>query len=307
MRTHQRMLKLGPTIFAMVAATSVGVFAQPPGGRGTFDWISAELSVEARVVKRAPYSAQAVTEITQGLQDGNTIRQTISSSVYRDLEGRTRREQQLLGPGMLGGQTSGMQMVTITDPVANLTYMLRPSDRMARKMPAMPMNRERPGAPPSPGERAGRGPREFGSRATDARGGRIGPPPDRGRGAFDRSPRRETARAAAGGEPATIVTESLGLRVIEGVAAEGTRTIQTIPAGTLGNQRPIQIVTERWYSQELQVVVMTRHADPRVGETVYRLTNIIRAEPSPDLFTVPADYKVVDDGRFPRPGPARRD
>lgn len=306
MRTHK---KLGPTILAMVAATSVVAFAQPPGGRGTFDWISAELSVEARVVKRAPYSAQALTEITQVLQDGNTIRQTISSSVYRDLEGRTRREQQLLGPGMLGGQSSGMQMVTITDPVANLTHMLRPSDRTARTMPAISMNRERPAdvAPPSPNGRVGRGPGDFGSRVPDSRGGRgrMGPPPGRGPATFGGSNRREAETARR--DTSNAVTESLGLRVIEGVAAEGTRTTQTIPAGTFGNQRAIQIVTERWYSQELQVVVMTRHADPRVGETVYRLTNIIRAEPSPDLFTVPADYKVSDEDRSPRPGPPRRD
>ena len=90
------------------------------------------------------------------------------------------------------------------------------------------------------------------------------------------------------------VKESLGTQIIEGVQAEGARTTITIPAGEIGNDLPIQIVSERWYSPELQTVVMTKHSDPRMGETVYRLTNIVRNEPSPSLFTAPADYKLVD-------------
>ncbi len=88
--------------------------------------------------------------------------------------------------------------------------------------------------------------------------------------------------------------ESLGKQMMEGVEAEGTRTIATIPAGTLGNEQPIQIVSERWYSPELQTVVMTRHSDPRVGETTFRLTNINRGEPARSLFEVPADYTVKE-------------
>ena len=65
-------------------------------------------------------------------------------------------------------------------------------------------------------------------------------------------------------------TESLGKQNIEGVEAEGTRSTVTIPAGEIGNERAIEIVFERWYSPELQMVVMTRHYDPRFGETTYR-------------------------------------
>jgi hypothetical protein len=89
-------------------------------------------------------------------------------------------------------------------------------------------------------------------------------------------------------------TESLGKQTIEGLEAEGTRNVQTIPAGEIGNERPIEIVFERWYSPELQTVVMTRHADPRFGETVYRLTNISRDEPAKSLFEVPGDYTVKE-------------
>jgi hypothetical protein len=89
-------------------------------------------------------------------------------------------------------------------------------------------------------------------------------------------------------------TESLGKQTIEGVEAEGTRNVTTIPAGEIGNDRPIEIVFERWYSPELQTVVMTRHSDPRFGETTYRLTNISREEPARSLFEVPAGYTIKE-------------
>jgi hypothetical protein len=88
--------------------------------------------------------------------------------------------------------------------------------------------------------------------------------------------------------------EPLGKQTIEGVEAEGTRTVVTIAAGEVGNDQPLQIVTERWYSPELQAVVMSRHSDPRFGETTYRLTSVVRGEPDRSLFEVPADYKVTD-------------
>jgi hypothetical protein len=86
--------------------------------------------------------------------------------------------------------------------------------------------------------------------------------------------------------------ESLGKQLMEGIQVEGTRSTVTIEAGKIGNELPIQMVSERWYSPELQVVVMSKHSDPRVGETVYRLTNINRSEPAHSLFEIPADYKV---------------
>jgi hypothetical protein len=89
-------------------------------------------------------------------------------------------------------------------------------------------------------------------------------------------------------------TESLGKRNIEGVMAEGTRTTTVIPAGQIGNELPIQIVSERWYSPELQMIVLSTHRDPRQGETTYKLTNIRRSEPVKSLFEVPADYKVAE-------------
>ena len=76
--------------------------------------------------------------------------------------------------------------------------------------------------------------------------------------------------------------------------AEGTRTTSTIPAGAVGNVQAMEMVFEQWFSPELQVIVMTRRVDPRFGETTYRLTNIQRTEPSPDLFKIPADFRIED-------------
>ena len=89
-------------------------------------------------------------------------------------------------------------------------------------------------------------------------------------------------------------TESLGTRQIEGLMARGRRTVTTIPVGQIGNDRPIEITDEQWESAELKLLVLSRHHDPRTGDVEYRLTNVSRAEPAFDLFTVPADYTVVD-------------
>ncbi len=106
-------------------------------------------------------------------------------------------------------------------------------------------------------------------------------------------------------KPASGKTEALGKQTIEGVEAEGTRSTLTIPTGQIGNDRPIEIVSERWESPELQVVVLSKHKDPRLGETTYRLTSINRGEPARSLFEVPADYTVVEDRKSNRRGVPR--
>ena len=106
---------------------------------------------------------------------------------------------------------------------------------------------------------------------------------------------------------ANEVKEQLGKQIIEGVEAEGTRTTVTIAAGEIGNERPIEIVSERWYSPELQLVVMTRNSDPRSGETTYKLTNINRSEPAKSLFEVPSDYTIKEGpGIGPKIAPLRK-
>lgn len=83
-------------------------------------------------------------------------------------------------------------------------------------------------------------------------------------------------------EPPTV--EDLGTRTIEGIPAEGKRITRTIPVGAVGNDRPIQITTERWFSNDLEINVLVKTSDPRQGESVTRTTNIDRSEPEPALF-----------------------
>ena len=81
---------------------------------------------------------------------------------------------------------------------------------------------------------------------------------------------------------------------MEGVLVNGVRTTHTIPAGQIGNERPIAIVSEIWTSPDLKTVVFSKRTDPRMGEQTFRLTNIVRAEPDPSLFTVPPHFKIVE-------------
>ena len=104
--------------------------------------------------------------------------------------------------------------------------------------------------------------------------------------------RVSSSRTSSNADAKNLKKESLGTQMIEGVAAEGTRTTMTIPAGAMGNERPIDMVTETWYSNQLHTTVMTKTTDPRAGETVYSLKNVKLAEPPATLFQVPSDYKV---------------
>jgi hypothetical protein len=122
----------------------------------------------------------------------------------------------------------------------------------------------------------------------------VGPHGGRGKGHKHGHP----AGAAKGMRPddANVTTASLGTQTINGVAAEGTRITRTIPAGAIGNEKPIVITVERWYSADLQTAVKTTRSDPRMGETIMQLTEIKRAEPDASLFQVPADYTIQKGG-----------
>jgi hypothetical protein len=236
---------------------------------GAINLIAVEPFETGPTVTGAPYSAEAVTEITQILHDGNRIENRTSVTVARDSQGRVRREQKAIAVGAFVAEAPG-PIITITDPSSGVFTTLDPERRVAIRSP-------RPSDRPF---------RTF----TGARGAaRLGgaPPP---------LPPLQGQLVPQG----DVRTESLGMNDIEGVRAEGTRVTVTIPAGAIGNQLPIAVVTERWYSPELQIVVQTRRSDPRTGETVYRLTNIVRAEPPPDLFQIPADYRIEEPKRVIR-------
>jgi hypothetical protein len=89
-------------------------------------------------------------------------------------------------------------------------------------------------------------------------------------------------------------SESLGIQTIEGIIAEGHRSTTTWPINSQGNDAAIVSVLEQWKSSEIGLEVLQKTNDPRTGETVRRFTNIVRGEPDPSLFQVPADYTIKD-------------
>ena len=234
--------------------------AQEPAPVGTKMKVAVKGAVGfAAPVTGAPYSATAITETTQTLGDGNRILQSQSQKVFRDSQGRERSEELTSG---------GVSTITISDLVANTGYRLNPQNRTAVQTPATAV----------------------------ALAGAVGA--------------LTTLRVAGGGQivinnwaiapqppGGSAKTETLPSQTIEGISATGTRTTSTIPAGEIGNQLPISIVDETWYSPDLKMNIMTKHSDPRTGENVFRLTQINRAEPDPQLFQLPADYTVTGGGR----------
>jgi len=231
----------------------------------TFAFVSGQL-VSGPPVKGAPYAAEAVNETIQTLADGNRIVQRSSAMQYRDSEGRERREE-----------TSAMGAIFITDPVAGTRYTLHPDSQTAEKGPVTTVFRT--GA--VPGIPGGRGGLETVSVAID--GGAAAP---------QKFFYVNSGSITKFSSPSDSKTEDLGKMYIEGVQAQGTRTTTTISAGDIGNERPINIVDEQWYSPDLQMTVMTKHSDPRTGDTTFALKNINRSSPPPTLFEVPSDYTV---------------
>jgi hypothetical protein len=236
--------------------------------------ITTALAGPLATVTNAPYSAQAVTERIQTLADGNRIEQSTSGSVARDSQGRVRREEGL--PGLFSSNGDAPHLVIIMDPVAGVHWTLDSQTKTAIKMPA-PQLKDVELAPvmaPPPGSEktwfvsSGAGPADV---------------------------RVQVLSAKAPNSPESNVTKTdLGTQNIEGVSARGTRTTRTIPAGSIGNELPIVITTEIWYSPDLKVLVMSKTSDPRMGETSYKLTNIQRSEPAAGLFQVPDDYTIKD-------------
>jgi hypothetical protein len=260
------------------------------GGRGGFTF--ARVPVESKLVKGAPYNAEVVTESVQTLADGNRIVRKTTGRVYRDSQGRTRREDDR-EPGKV-------RTISIVDPVGGFSYSLNPENRIAWKTPyrtgSVIVSKISVGPNTSADPAAAELRRtvdelvELRSK-TEGAGSQGG---GRGSGGV-----AVAGRGADGTLRATVADEKiekLPAQQIEGVTAEGVRTTRTIPAGAIGNEQPIAIVTEEWRSLELQVLVLTRTSDPRTGESTYKLLGIQRSEPNASWFEVPGDYTVRDSG-----------
>jgi hypothetical protein len=239
-----------------------GHFGFGPGGPGADEmmrFVGFEAGLGGKTVTGAPFSASFTTSESQTLADGNQINRNTSGTIARDSEGRTRRDMTLAGIGRFteGGQSAPPHVVLINDVVAGKQYVLQPDRKVAHAM----------ARPKWKGRNHGAG---AGGPSDDATAGTRNRP--------------------------NVTTSSLGTQTIAGVQAEGTLTTRTIPAGAVGNAKPIIITTERWYSPELQTVVMVKRNDPYVGTSEFQLTNVQRQEPESSLFQVPADYTVRGGG-----------
>lgn len=270
-----------------------------------FGVVAGPLEVGGQTVTGAPYSAEAVTETTRVLGDGTRLRHSTTTAIHRDSRGRTRREQGLTVIGSLVGGTDAPKQVVLTDPEAGVSYILDAERRRAvrLKTPTLSFTMATDTGAGSATSRITATQRRVmifsqGS-ATDgpvAAGGHAALSGGASAGVFGL---HVTSPTGAGGAR----TEPLGRETIEGVEAEGTRTTSTIPEGQMGNDRPIEIVSERWFSPHLKTLVRSRESNPLFGETTFHLANVVLAEPAASLFAVPSDYEIVDDGAS---APARR-
>lgn len=269
----------GFAVAALLAiATLGGASAQsgPPGpsrggfgGRGmgpmgpdeALGFLGFESRMGGKTVAGAPFSAEFTAETTQTLPDGNVIDHKSTGSLARDSQGRVRSEVTLSGIGPFATSGSG------GTPPRGIFI----TDPVAGVSYVLNENRKEA--------------RQTKLRKNDFQGKGNGGGP------------RPNAR---GGNSANATTQSLGTQMMGGISAEGTRTVRTIPAGQIGNAKPIELSVERWYSPDLQMNVMIKRTDPRGGTTVYQLTNVVTGEPDASLFQVPSDYTMKQGGEMRR-------
>ncbi|HEY1528603.1 MAG TPA: hypothetical protein VGH51_20445 [Candidatus Angelobacter sp.] len=250
--------------------TMMAPFGMMQGERlpeGKIEFFSAEMAGAGEVVTAAPYTATATTESTQVLADGNRIVNKTSSFVARDSQGRTRRETDLHRIGTM--QVDSPKTVFINDPATHTQYIFTPGGEATKVVRSEGSWKEKP-------------------QIIELRTARERSVKDK---VFVTTQGvREIQQSKESNEQ--VKHEDLGTQTIEGVSAQGKRETITIPAGQIGNERPIEIVTETWFSPELHTMVLRKHSDPRLGDSTYRLTDIKRNEPDASLFQPPAGTKV---------------
>src|SRR5262245_10849471 len=245
-------------------------------------------------IQNSPFSGEMVFETIQTLADGNRVIHRSSTIMYRDSQGRTRQETIHKIPGIVNGENRERKTIQIYDPVAGHNYTIDPQSHTVVKFvnAARPIERRVIGAStgiafnvgvPGEGGTANAGASGVSGTTND----RV--PPGIAMASVTPGPPDRRSRFGANME---AKREQLGTQLMEGVDADGTRITHTIPAGSVGNERPIEVSTERWFSQELKMEVLVKTFDPRSGESIQRLTNINRSEPDPSLFEVPSDYTV---------------
>jgi hypothetical protein len=220
------------------------------------------------VVKGAPFSAQRTEESLQTLGDGTHISNKSSVSYARDSAGRVRREDD--------------EWITIYDPVANTSYRLNKKNHTGNRVELLR------------GQTTDRQKLEM----EQAQAALLKMQAERSAD-LDKVKRENEIMVTTNGPNGSAISvrragveESLGSQVVNGVMADGTRVTHTIPAGDFGNDRPIQTVTESWYSPELHLTVLFKRSDPREGDVTTQYTGIKRGEPDATLFELPAGYTL---------------
>jgi hypothetical protein len=265
------------------------------------DEVAAKLKMEAAAARvplevpmqGAPYSGDTIVESVQVLADGNRIVRKSTGHVYRDSEGRVRREEDRQSVSRDVPYLPSGNAVTIVDPVAGFSYALDPDTKTAWRTPsgtaAGIMQKMQAVEEKQKVEQQQLMAMKKEAEARQREGGAVaGGAPVSG---------EVMVRTRGGNVAVAYMPEGpIEHKVIEGINVDGRKTTTTIPAGKVGNEQPLTIVSEEWRSPELNVLVLTRHSDPRSGESSYRLTNIVRAEPDHSLFIVPPDYTVKDTG-----------
>jgi hypothetical protein len=263
-----------------------------------FQFVAAEPAVSNQVVKGAPYSIEATVETEQTLADGNRIVHHQVVHVYRDSEGRTRREETLAAIGPWAASGTPPTVVTIQDPVSGSSYSLDPQNKIATKLPKSLPGQVKVGT----GAHVAVSAVSISAPAKESQS--AGPVTAFNSGDGVVMVQDGVAQSMAKPDENE---ESLGKDVIAGISAEGTRLTATIPAEAMGNERPIEITRDRWYSPDLQIVLRSKQSDPRFGVTTYEVTKLDRSNPAHSLFEVPRDYQIrkAPEPPFPPPPPPR--
>jgi hypothetical protein len=286
---------------AQTPSVGAALMPPPPGAISVqsgaevlgFQFVSGEPAISTGitpVVSGAPFSLEASIKTAHTLPDGNRIVHQQTVHLYRDSLGRTRREETLAAIGPWAASGTPPTMITIQDPISGASYFLDPQRKTATKLPAPPTGSGVMVTAGMANGDAGLGPVTASVGPGAVSGGFVsagdGQVPVLG---FSAGP--VGARILQPAEK----SDSLGKETIVGLSADGTRTTATIPANVIGNERPLDIVRERWYSSDLQIVLRSKQEDPRFGETAYEVTKLERIEPTSSLFEVPSDYKITRD------------
>ena len=211
------------------------------------------------VVTDAPYFADIISTYDRTTPSGESLHREMRSKIYRDTQGRTRRETEQITPSTGQKRVS----VLINDPISNTVTSLDPQTRTAH-----------------------------------VRDGSIIPPPKQAVRSRPEILTAPPVASSVAVEPAASTAEAkveeLGTQVIEGLTAKGTKITTRLASAAGGKEQPRTLVVSKWVSEKLHIEVLTEIDDVPENHRTIRLVNILRTEPESGLFEIPSGYAVVD-------------